>query len=229
MQEVAQQQPSAFAEVFNDPAVGARRANVAAGTVIYEPDDAATNVHFIHRGQVRLYQVGPEGTQRLVEILGPGDWFGVAALAKAPKHGLKAVVVNAAVISEASADKIYEAVVHKPEAALDLSRELASKVQHAHDEAANLIFQDCNDRLIQTLIKFSHSAAATPTNEGVVLRITHHQLAQAVGVARETVSLALTQLRHRNLLRTGRNQLTFNPEALKQFKCQGKEQVQKVA
>jgi CRP-like cAMP-binding protein len=224
MQEVAQQHTTAFADVFNDPAVGARRANVAAGTVIYEPDDAAQNVHFIHRGQVRLYQVGPEGTQRLVEILGPGDWFGVASLARAEKYGLKAVVVNAAVISEARADKIYDAVTRKPEAALELSRQLATKVQHAHDEAANLIFQDCNDRLIQTLIRFSHSAAATPTNEGVVLRITHHQLAQAVGVARETVSLALTQLRHRNLLRTGRNQLTFNPEALKQFKCQPKQQ-----
>ena len=47
----------------------------------------------------------------------------------------------------------------------------------------------------------------------------HHrqQLAQAVGVARETVSLALTQLRHQNLLRTGRNQLFFDPEALRRF------------
>ena len=93
---------------------------------------------------------------------------------------------------------------------------------------ANLIFQDCNNRLIQTLIRFSHSAAATPAGDEVVLRITHHQLAQAVGVARETVSLALTQLRHRNLLRTGRNQLTFNPEALRQFKNNCGKQVQNV-
>ena len=229
MQEAVTQTSSAFAELFNDPAVQAHRANVAAGTVIYEPDDAATDVHFIHRGQVRVYQVGPDGEQRLVDILGPGDWFGVAALARAPKHGLKAVVLNAAVISEASADKIYEAIARNPEAALELSRQLATKVQAAHDDAANLIFQDCNDRLIQTLIRFSHSAAATPTNDGVVLRITHHQLAQAVGVARETVSLALTQLRHRNLLRTGRNQLSFNPEALRQFKCGAPKQAEKVA
>jgi CRP/FNR family cyclic AMP-dependent transcriptional regulator len=218
MQDVLLQR-SAFADVFNDPTVAARRTNVPAGTVMYEPDDAAMNVHYIHRGQVRLYQVGPEGSQRLVEILGPDDWFGVAALAHADRQGLRAVAVTGSIISEARADRIFEAVVRKPEAALELSRQLAHKVQIARDEAANLIFQDCNDRLIQTLIRFSNSAAATPSEEGVVLRITHHQLAQAVGVARETVSLALTQLRHRNLLRTGRNQLIFNPDALRKFKC----------
>ena len=55
----------------------------------------------------------------------------------------------------------------------------------------------------------------------MVLRITHQQLAQAVGVARETVSLALTQLRQRNLLRTGRNQLFFNPDVLEKFSRRG--------
>lgn len=228
MQE-GENQHSAFADVFQDPTIGARKANVAAGTVLYEPDDAATHVHFIHRGQVRLYQVGPEGSQRLVEILGTGDWFGIAALASAEKHGLRAVAVGPSVISEAEADRFYQAVSHKPEAAQELTQKLAAKVQSARNEAASLIFQDCNDRLIQTLIRFSKSAAATPSDEGVVLRITHQQLAQAVGVARETVSLALTQLRHQNVLRTGRNQLTFNPEALKRFKGNTGERVKHVA
>jgi hypothetical protein len=52
----------------------------------------------------------------------------------------------------------------------------------------------------------------------VVLNITHSQLAQAVGAARETISLALTQLRHQNLVRTGRNQLFFNPDTLKRLR-----------
>ena len=77
-----------------------------------------------------------------------------------------------------------------------------------------MMFEDCNQRLVQTLLRFSRTAAATSLDDGgVVLRITHQQLAQAVGTARETVSLGLTQLRQRNLLRTGRNRLSFNPIA----------------
>jgi CRP/FNR family cyclic AMP-dependent transcriptional regulator len=212
-----QQTPSATADIFQDPALAARRANVAAGTVLFETDDAPANVYYIHRGQVRLYQAGPEGEQRLVEILGPDEWFGIAAFAKAHRYGVRAVVVAPAVISEVRADQLMGVLRNKPEAMFEINRQLAAKVQTSRDEAANLIFQDCNSRLIDTLVRFSRSAAATQQEDGVVLRITHHQLAQAVGVARETVSLALTQLRQRNLLRTGRNQLFFNPESLRQI------------
>jgi len=79
------------------------------------------------------------------------------------------------------------------------------------------VFDDCNSRLLKALVRFSRSAAAMPHGDGVVLRITHEQLAQSIGVARETVSLALTQLRQQNLLRTGRNQLMFNPDSLRDF------------
>jgi CRP-like cAMP-binding protein len=207
---------SATADIFQNTDLEARRATVASGTVLFDTDDAPLNVYYIHRGQVRLYQAGPEGEQRLVEILGPDEWFGIAAFAKANRYGVRAVVVAPAVISEVSADKLMEVLRHKPEAMFELNRQLATNVQAARDDAAKLIFQDCNSRLIDTLVRFSRSAAATAQEDGVVLRITHHQLAQAVGVARETVSLALTQLRQRNLLRTGRNQLFFNPELLRQ-------------
>ncbi|HEY7087821.1 MAG TPA: helix-turn-helix domain-containing protein, partial [Tepidisphaeraceae bacterium] len=99
---------------------------------------------------------------------------------------------------------------------IEFNRQLAAKLLTAHEEGSRLVFEDCNHRLVSVLLRFSRSAASTTRDDdSVVLRITHDQLAQAVGVARETVSLALTQLRQQNLLQTGRNQLVFSPEALR--------------
>src|SRR2546421_279162 len=102
-------------------------------------------------------------------------------------------------------------------------------IHEQHDHAANIFYihqgqvriyqvaADESARLVNTMLRFSHSAAAERHGDSIELHITHDQLAQAVGVARETVSLALTEMRHQNLVRTGRNRVIFNPDALREF------------
>jgi len=212
-------------ELLQDPSLGARLVEATTGTVLADAGDPAVNVYFIHTGQVRIYQSGPENSARLLEILGPGDWFGVPALAGADFYGTRAVAVSAVTVSEVPADRWLALLSQQPGIATQWVARLAEKLVQAREDAACLVFDDCNQRLIKTLLAFSRSAASTPHPEGVVLRITHQQLAQAVGAARETVSLALTQLRQQNLLRTGRNQLFFNPEVLEKFSRRGVEEL----
>jgi len=205
-----------------DPQLGGRRYNVAAGTILHELGSKASSIFFVHSGQVRLHQIGPDRSARLVEILGPGEWTGSSALAGEAENDTRATAVVASVVTEISAESMLDGLGRDHGAAVEMVKQLAKRVLAAREDAARLVFDDCNERLIKTLLRFSTSAAATQRETGVVLRITHQQLAQAVGVARETVSLALTQLRHQNLLQTGRNQLIFDPEALRRFQQNGR-------
>lgn len=214
------------AELIADANLASRRFDVAAGAVLYEPTAPAGSLFLLHAGQVRVHLLTPgegERAVRLLEILGPGDWFGAPALIgggagnAVAAYGTRAVAMTSASISEIPADRVFAAIPQQPQIAAALIRALAGKLQTAYGEAAGLVFDDTNQRLIKTLLQFSRSAAATEREEGVELRITHQQLAQAIGAARETVSLALTQLRQKNLLRTGRNRLSFNRDALESF------------
>jgi CRP/FNR family transcriptional regulator len=165
-----------------------------------------------------MYLAGPDDSARLLEILGPGDWFGDEALTDARIASSRAVAVSLTAVSAVPVDRLTRLLSSQPAVALELIRQLSSKLQAARDDAGRLVFDDCNVRLVKTLLHFSGSAAATRQDDGgVMLHITHRQLAQAVGAARETVSLALTQLRQQNLLRTGRNRLMFNPGTLRAF------------
>jgi CRP-like cAMP-binding protein len=216
------QQPSAKSDssvqgLFRLPELGGVHRTFAAGTAIFESNDPAERVYLVVKGQVRLYQVGPDESARLLDILGPGQWFGEAALAQFPVTGSRAVTGSQTEVIEVSAQALLDHLTGSIPAAVELLRELAEKLQAARDEASRFVFDDCNGRLIKTLVRFSESAAATRHADGVVLHVTHQQLAQAVGVARETVSLALTQLRQQQLLRTGRNRLLFNPDVLRSF------------
>jgi CRP/FNR family transcriptional regulator, cyclic AMP receptor protein len=216
MQNVAGQSrnQTLLTTLLSDPSVIVRRVNVPAGTMLYDVDSPAQNLYVIHRGQVREYQIAPGGETRLVEILGPNEWFGVGALANNSTYGARAIAVENTAVSEVLADRALHVLTQRPEALLALTRQLADRVVAAKDDAAKLIFDDCRQRLVRSLIHFSKTAASTPHDDGVVLHLTHGQLAQAIGVARETVSITLTQLKQQNLLKTGRNRLFFDPEIL---------------
>jgi CRP-like cAMP-binding protein len=216
---------SRIPDLLCDPELDSKQLEVAPTTVIHEADTPARELYFIKAGQVRIFLPGGENAARLVEILGPGDWFGVPALAGGEgTYGSRAIAVAPVQLCQVPAARLMGQLARMPEIAAELIQQLARKLRVAHEDAANLVFEDTNQRLIKTLLQFSRSAAATPEEggPGIILRITHQQLAQAVGAARETISLALTQLRQQNLLRTGRNRLWFDPGALEEFSKRAK-------
>ncbi len=175
------------------------------------------HVFLILEGQVWNYQIGTGDNTRLVEILGPGEWFGASCLTEQSESKWQAVAAVDSQLLRAPAERLLDLLPEHPEATKSMILHLASKLRTARDETARVMFDDCNQRLIKTLLRFSRSAAARRQGTGVVLRITHQQLAQAIGAARETISLALTDLRRRQLLHTGRNQIYFEPETLRAF------------
>jgi CRP/FNR family transcriptional regulator len=209
--------PARIVQILSDPALAARQLCLPDPQTLYETDTPAKLVYYLESGQVRIYQVGPENAERLSDILGPGAWFGTAAIAGHAAHGSRAQVVSASTVWEMDRQKLLDWLTTQPETMRDLLTQLARRLQSARAAAAGLVFHDCSMRLVRTLLDFSKTAAAIPSEHGVVLRITHQELADAVGAARETISLALTQLRRQNLLRTGRNRLTFDPQALRDF------------
>lgn len=216
---------SPLAQLLRESALQAHRIQVPAKAALYQASDPARSVYYIHQGQIRTYQTGPNGSRRLVEILGADEWCGAAALARMESYGEVAEAVVPTTISIIAADRLFALVTQTPAIAIELIHQLAAKLAAYREDASGLVFEDCNHRLIRTLMHLSDSPAASPAPDGVVVRITHQQLAQKVGVARETISLALAQLRRRNLLRTGRNQLIFSPATLQQWDANGHDDI----
>ncbi len=208
-------EPSALLDMLASTPLGAKRITLAPGKMLFEAHSEARSLFFVNRGQVRTYRIEEQLHSRLLEILGPGDWCGEAALARLPQYGEEAVAVVTSVVTEVPAERLFQFLPRHPKAAIDLMKQLACRLTAARADSVAVIFDDCHARLVKTLVRLSSSVAAQPHPEGVVLRMTHQQLAQAVGVARETVSTLLNQLRQQNVLRTGRNQILFNPEHLR--------------
>ena len=150
----------------------------------------------------------------LLDILGPGAWIGTASLADLPIQDKRAVAAGPAVVWAMPIAEFREYLAGHGEVAVEILGRHCQAAARSLGAKRRLVSQDCRLRLIKTLLRFSTSPAAQRVKDGVVLRITHAQLAQAVGAARETVSICLGELRHRHMIHTGRNQLAFDPDEL---------------
>jgi CRP/FNR family transcriptional regulator len=187
------------------------------GQMVHDANDPADWFYLIESGEIRLYHVLDGGTMRLLDIFGPEDWLGSAVLGQLPTHGKRAQAMTPAVLWALPASDVRSILAEHPGLAVQMIERIAKSLEQAWSEGSRLVFDDCRQRLIQTLLRFSTSQAAEPFGDGVVLRITHKQLAQAVGAARETISVCLTELRRQNIVSTGRNQLKFDPRRLEQM------------
>jgi CRP/FNR family transcriptional regulator, cyclic AMP receptor protein len=197
-----------------------RQAKYYDGQVAFAPKDAASEFFVVEAGEVRLFEIAAHGARRLLDILGPGRCFGFASLGRISAYEILAVSVGDSTVRMIPAEKLREILLSHGELAVQFVESMARQLHEAWNEGSHFVFDDCRFRLIKTLLRFKNSPAARAVPEGVELRMTHAQLAQAVGVARETVSLCLMELRRENLVQTSRNRVIYNPDRLQQSDSQ---------
>ena len=95
-------------DALADPDVGATRVEFEQGSAIYEPGAPVERIYYIHTGQVRTFLESREQSARLMEILGPGDWFGAEALIDGGAASSRAVAVSHTVVSAVPVDRLKE-------------------------------------------------------------------------------------------------------------------------
>lgn len=208
---------SAIADFVRQSDSGSRQVNYCDGQTIFEPGDRATDFFVAETGEIRLFEVAPHGDRRLLDIMGSGRCFGFASLGKIPLYQNLAISVGNSSAWVIAADRLREIILGHGELALQFVESMTRQLQEAWNEGSHFVFEDCRLRLIKTLLRFKDTPAARAVPGGIELRMTHAQLAQAVGVARETISLCLTQLRRESLVQTRRNRVLYDPNRLQQL------------
>jgi CRP-like cAMP-binding protein len=83
---------------FNWAGVDTRRVQYVAGSNIFRQGDDGSAVMYVQEGTVRLSVASPAGEEAVVEILGPGDFFGEGCLAGQLKRRATAAAFTACTV-----------------------------------------------------------------------------------------------------------------------------------
>lgn len=157
------------------------------GEVILFPG-TAENLYRVHQGLVRIHTVDDEGNGLTLRYVKPGGYFGEEAIAGLPRRYFAESVADSEV-------ELISPAIMEPEDNLELATDLVHAVEGLYRSLHRLSGKRLRARIAAELLDLRESALAGSNESGeTVIRITHDDLAAAVGSVRETVTKVVGEL-----------------------------------
>ncbi len=179
------------------------------GQTIFYEGDQPDRLFFIIKGFIKLYHLSEEGKDSVIYLYGPGSILGIRALTsedKSLKHNSEALT-DVEIITIPRREFI-DIASDNPEYLIDIMHSFIQRLNYAERKLEGFITNDATTRLANFLsdaaIRFGQKK-----KEGITIPIplTHQQIAEFVGSARETVTIALHKLAKEGIVKISRGKV----------------------
>ena len=182
------------------PDPGHQAAVLPAGTVLLRRARHDDHIHHLAEGRVALGLLGPEGLAHTLGRLEGPCWLdpGSAVLGLAPLMDIVAetpVRVRAVPLADFSAN-----LGALPAQTLLLVRDLARAHRQQAELAVTRLGKDAEARCAEWLLRHLEGTPEAPQQPAITLRERKRAIAEQLGIAPETFSRVLRQLRERGLI-----------------------------
>jgi CRP-like cAMP-binding protein len=168
------------------------------GEVLFREGESGDFMFVIQSGAVRITkEVG--GDDKVLAVLGPGEFLGEMAILNGKPRTATAVVVEATRCLVIEAKTLESMVARNAEIALRLIKKLAKRLDSADTLVEILMHKDPKARVMLALSRHAEGFGE-PTEDGIRIRTTAADIAREVGVDITVVHEVLARLRRLRLI-----------------------------
>jgi CRP/FNR family transcriptional regulator, cyclic AMP receptor protein len=159
-------------------------------TIVVTEGERSDSLYVILAGRVKVFVADENGKELVLNVEGPGEYFGELALDEGPRTASVGTLepCKLAVIPN---EALRAFLAARPEAALQLIRGLIGRVRHMTESIKDLALLDVYGRVAKLLLEL-----ATELDGRLIVeqRLTHQQIADRISASREMVSRILKDL-----------------------------------
>ena len=163
--------------------------------VIFEDGSLGDYMYLIQEGQVKITKMSEDGREKILEMLGPGDFFGEMALLDREPRSASVKTTTACVLLALSRMDFLGLLKQDHELTLELLRELARRIRETDEQIRGLSFERVESRARRLLARLAKEKVPSRADRMATSPITHQQLADLVGTSRETITRIVKDLK----------------------------------
>lgn len=187
------------------------------GDIIFQREDDGQALFIVEDGSVRVYFPGAQGSDLTLAVFRPGDFFGEMSLLDGrPRSASAAATMDSVVVTLERSDFIA-LLTSRPKAALAVLEVVSRRLRGASEMASDLAFLDVGGRLAKRLLDLMGTHGKRSQNGTLLdVTVTQEELANMIGVTRESVNRNLGEFRRLGLIRNqGRKFVVIDAEGLR--------------
>ena len=183
------------------------------GEILFSQTDPADTVYIVRSGCISIFLATLEGRELVINEMHPGDCFGELSLITDQPRSTGALARESSEVISIPRDIFLKGLEAEPELMRRVLETTALRLRVSSERESALAFLDSSARIAKVLLQLDKQA----DKEGVI-NVTQEDLAQYVGLARQTVAQTLGQWRRVGWVETGRVRIEVkNREALERL------------
>lgn len=178
------------------------------GDAVYLPSDMSDSVLLLARGRVRICHTTSEGKQAILNFIEPGEMFGELSLFTPNRREEHAEAMEKSLVVLIPRETMHGLMARYPQISFSLTRLYGLRLRRMERRLKSLLYRSSRERLIHLLLELAEKYGQQ-TDAGLLinLRISHQDMASAIGATRETVTITLGELQSDGLIRIQRRQI----------------------
>lgn len=173
------------------------------GAVLFVEGQMPRGIYMVCKGRVKLTMASAEGRTVLVRICDAGELLGLHSTISGDPYELTAETLEPCQINFVRANDFMKLLRDYPETYAMAAQQLTTQYRGACHQIRYLgLSQNATEKLARFLMESANKGENTGQGIRVNLRLTHEEIAQVIGVSRETVTRSLSELRSKMVIST---------------------------
>lgn len=171
------------------------------GQIIFFEGDVSDKFYIINSGKVKIFKYTKEGKEQILHILSEGDFIGFLSLLKKGKFDFNAEALEDVHVCLLTKDDFDKIVKEAPDISLRILESLHDRLVSLENLVQTLSTKDIETRIAGLLKNFAKDFGVKQ-KEGVVidLPLSREEMANYIGVTRETMSRKLTSMEDEGII-----------------------------
>ena len=181
------------------------RLNFKRKDYIFQANLSNKTVYILVAGKVKLSRLSDQGQECIQWFCFPGEIFGFSEFTYHHDSGLYAQALTDVTLLAITKSDFNQLLLKNPALALLVIDQLSSRVRTLGDMLLHIACGSAQDRLINLLQRLSE-IYGKPTDKEVYIdiQLTHQEIADMIGVCRQTVSTLMANLKKDGIILSNR-------------------------